>query len=130
MLTLQVSNAFHSPLMLGAMGAWQKIVDKLELRRPSIPVALNTTGEVTESLESIRVDLVDQLVETVRWCDCITSLAQAGARDFIEVGDSKALAALNRAIEPGLRTYTLADPMAVARVEALRPPSIRMAEYA
>ena len=114
-IPLRVSNAFHSGLMAGAAREWKRLARDLRISPPEIPVALNTTGELTQSPEAIREDLVNQMVHTVRWADCVTALARAGATDCVEVGDSKALVAFNRAIEPRFRNFTLADPTALDR---------------
>lgn len=110
---LATSNAFHSPLMAPAREAWERTLGSVELRRPSIPVALNATGELAAGAEAIRSGLAAQLVAPVLWQRCVERLVQEGARGFVECGDAKVLTALHRSISPVLPIAPARDPWRV-----------------
>jgi [acyl-carrier-protein] S-malonyltransferase len=118
---LTVSSAFHSPLMAEAVEQWAQVVGGARFEQPRIPVVLNTTGALARDADDIRQALVDQLTGPVRWVEDVRVAASAGARMLVESGDSKALAAMVRAIDPGLPTVTLHDPRAIRRVREGHP---------
>ncbi len=116
---LQTEHAFHSPLMAPAMNEWREFVATVSLAAPDVPVALNTTGELAADTDEIRRALIDQVGSTVRWCECVQTLARLGATRFVEVGDTKVLGALVRAVDRELTTVTMADPRARRRLEGV-----------
>jgi [acyl-carrier-protein] S-malonyltransferase len=113
---LVVSHAFHSPLMADAVDAWRDVVAAVPLAPPRIPVLLNTTGRAAAGVDDIRAALVDQLTGPVRWVEDVRAAVSAGARGFVEAGDSKVLGGLVRAIDPQLPTWTMNDPRTVRRL--------------
>lgn len=113
-VALKVSNAFHSPLMAGALDGWAEAVRAAPLSPPRIPVVPNATAEATTDLPTIVDALIVQLTARVRWTETMHALS--GADTLIEVGDSKVLAGLFRAV--GVKCLSMADPTAVRR---LRP---------
>lgn len=111
---LKVSNAFHSPLMAGALDAWAQAVRATTMSPPDVPVIPNATAEPTTNLPTIVDALIVQLTARVRWTETMRVLS--GADTLVEVGDSKVLAGLLRGV--GTRCVSMADPTAIRR---LRP---------
>ncbi|MCY1042209.1 ACP S-malonyltransferase [Corallococcus sp. bb12-1] len=103
---LQVSQAFHSPLMGRILEEWRAVVASIPLRMPRYPVVLNTTARTVKTLVCIRRSMVDQLVAPVLWMQCVQSLVGMGITQVLEVGDSKVVSSLARRTEPSLRTST------------------------
>jgi [acyl-carrier-protein] S-malonyltransferase len=117
---LAVDHAFHSPLMGPARGGWIAVVERLPLREPAIPVALNVTGTLAAGVPAIRTGIIDQLTSTVRWSECVAALVDAGATTFIEVGDSKSLTTLGRSMIGNRPSYTTLDPKSLDRLTRSR----------
>lgn len=117
---LHTELAFHSPLMEPARAEWQSVVCALPMREPMIPVALNATGTFARGIDDMRLGLVDQITSTVRWHDCSRSLRGAGVTRFIEVADTKVLAAFARASVDDVATISMAEPRSLQRLELLR----------
>lgn len=115
---LRTQHAFHSPLMEPVADRWRAFVDRIALREPAFPVALNTTGAFASDIDDIRRAIVDQVASTVRWAECVDTLVAAGARRLVEVGDSKVLATLARSAHRELETVTMQDPRARRRLAA------------
>ncbi|SEU30485.1 ACP S-malonyltransferase [Stigmatella erecta] len=107
---LQVSHAFHSPLMAEVQEEWRAVVAGLQLRMPRCPTVLNTTARTVKTLVCIRRSLVDQLTAPVLWMQCVRTLADLGITRVLEVSDSKVVSALARRTVPSLQALTLQDP--------------------
>ncbi|GAA0825736.1 ACP S-malonyltransferase [Streptosporangium amethystogenes subsp. fukuiense] len=103
---LQVSNAFHSPLMAPAVPGWREAVRAAPMAPPRVPVVPNVTAEPTTDLDVIREALITQLTERVRWTE--TVLRTTTTTLCVEVGDSKVLAGLSRGV--GARCLSMTDP--------------------
>jgi [acyl-carrier-protein] S-malonyltransferase len=112
-VALKVGNAFHSPLMAPAADAWAEAVRAVPMAEPRVPVIPNTTAEPTTDVAVLREALIEQLTARVRWSETMRALADADT--CVEVGDSKVLAGLMRAV--GTRCVSLADPAAARRLE-------------
>nr|APZ78853.1 polyketide synthase [Stigmatella erecta] len=104
---LQVSHAFHSPLMGQILEEWRAVVAGIPLRMPRYPVVLNTTARTVKTLVCIRRSMVDQLIFPVLWMQCVQALVGMGVTRVLEVGDSKVVSSLARRTEPSLQTATV-----------------------
>ncbi len=102
---LNVSGAFHSPLMAAAAESFGEAVGSLPLNSGDFPVVSNVTGEPVEKPEEWRSLVVRQLSSPVRWTKCVHSMSKAGARVFLELGAGSVLC--------GLIKRTLGDAVAV-----------------
>ncbi|MFI9008204.1 ACP S-malonyltransferase [Actinosynnema sp. NPDC053489] len=114
---LKVSNAFHSPLMAGALDGWAEAVRATPMSPPRVPVVPNATAEPTTDLPTIVDALIAQLTARVRWTATMHALADV--ETLVEVGDSKVLTGLLRAVDR--RCASLADPAAVRRLRRPEP---------
>lgn len=110
-IKLQVSGAFHSPLMKSAFEKFDRVLSKVEFRKPRIPIALNVTGKLTKDVYEIKDALAKQIISPVRWVDCVIAMKEYGVNRFIEVGPGKVLKGLIKKILPG------AEVMNVERLE-------------
>ncbi|MEV6032048.1 ACP S-malonyltransferase [Nonomuraea sp. NPDC052116] len=115
---LNVSHAFHSPLMAEVAEEWADRVRAEPLRDPVRPVLLNVTGRPSTDREEIRNALIAQLTGRVMWAATLRAMGESGVRGCVEVGDSKALTGLARAA--GLRCVTMSDPAWTRLVSGLR----------
>lgn len=98
---LQVSGAFHSPLMEPAVGGLSAALDAAGLAAPAFPVASNVTGGLVEAAAEARALLLRQLTSPVRWLAVVQALAarHPGAT-FLELGPGNVLTKLVRRISP------------------------------
>lgn len=94
---IPVSCAFHSPLVASAGRLMSELVERTELRVPTVPVFSNTTAAPYPSdVRAIRKTLSEHLTAPVRFLDEIQAMYQAGARIFVEVGPRTVLTNLVR----------------------------------
>ncbi|MDI6841085.1 MAG: ACP S-malonyltransferase [bacterium] len=97
-IPLQVSGAFHSPLMRDAFTKFELVLSKTEIKEPNIPVVPNVTGKLTTSSTEIKEALRQQIVSPVRWVDSIRNMIEFGVDTFIELGPGKVLTGLIKQI--------------------------------
>lgn len=97
-LPLNVSGAFHSPLMNPVKQKLSEILNKTQFSKGIFPVVQNVNAEFQSDPETIKENLLNQLIMPVRWSDTILSMSNAGIARFIECGPGKVLTGLNRRI--------------------------------
>lgn len=93
-IRLNVSGAFHSPLMRDAQPGLAAALAAATLDEPAFPVVSNVTAEPVRDPATARRLLIEQLTAPVRWSACIDTMIQAGARQFLEIGPGSVLAGL------------------------------------
>lgn len=96
---LEVSGAFHSPLMQSAGVGFGKVLKKITINDASIPVYANVTAKPVIQATEIRKLLYQQLTSPVRWAESIKNMILAGAGTFIEAGPGNVLTGLLRRID-------------------------------
>jgi [acyl-carrier-protein] S-malonyltransferase len=91
---LPVSGAFHSSLMEPAFEGLKKELNQLEIRKPNCPIYSNVTAKPTESVAEIKENLLNQLLNPVRWTQTMKNMYANGATKFVEVGPANVLQGL------------------------------------
>lgn len=91
---LNVSGAFHSPLMADAAAEFQVLLDQVEFEAAQIPVLSNV--EPTPSADSaiLKERLSQQMTGAVRWREISLQLPQVGVSRVLEVGPGNVLTGL------------------------------------
>lgn len=106
---LNVSGAFHSPLMADAVVGLREHLGTTTFRDPRFPVVSNVSaGPVTTGLEA-RELLIRQLTAPVRWADSVRAMAALGVTRFLELGPGTVLCGLVRRIARDLPCLSLGD---------------------
>jgi [acyl-carrier-protein] S-malonyltransferase len=95
---LQVSGAFHSPLMKPAQEALSKIIASLNFRKPDIPILANTTAIPIITADQVKTELINQLCNGVKWQQSVEYMINDGISRFIEIGPGKVLTGLIKRI--------------------------------
>ncbi len=93
-MLLPVSGAFHSSLMEPAFVGLKESLENLEINTPNCPIYSNFTAEPTSDVDEIRSNLLDQLMNPVRWTQTLQNMIANGASAFVEVGPGKVLQGL------------------------------------
>ncbi|GAB7180181.1 SDR family NAD(P)-dependent oxidoreductase [Kitasatospora sp. Ki12] len=98
---LNVSHAFHSPLMDPILEDFRAIAKSITHHTPTIPVISNLTGQ---PLTDANADYwVNHLRGTVRYHDAVTHLATQGVTTHLEIGPDAALTPLTDNTTPTTR---------------------------
>ena len=105
-LTLNVSGAFHSPLMAPAREPLKELMNSIKFNNAKIPVFQNVSAAPVSIASEIRDNILNQLENPVLWCDTILNLKKSGVTEFFEVGPGKVLKGLNKRIFPESTTFT------------------------
>jgi [acyl-carrier-protein] S-malonyltransferase len=106
---LQVSGAFHSPLMQPAVEGMTKFIDATAFKNPSIPIIGNVTALPLTTPEDIKTELKKQLINPVQWIRTIEYMAKQGVTLFIEIGPGRVLAGLIKRINKEAAVQNLND---------------------
>ena len=108
-IRLEVSGAFHSPLMASASRELEEALDRARIGDASCPILANVSAEPVRSADEIRDALKRQLLGAVRWRASMAHLIQAGAA-FVELGTGTVLRGLLRSIDKQARCWNVEDP--------------------
>ena len=100
--TLQVSAAFHSPLVAGAQKEFAAALGKVKFNRAQAPVYANKTADAYPAdAGKARETLASQLASPVEFTAMVEKMYAAGIRSFLEVGPGSRLTGLAGAILAG-----------------------------
>lgn len=108
-IRLEVSGAFHSPLMASASRELEEALDRARIGDASCPILANVSAEPVRNASEIRAALKRQLLGAVRWRSSMAALIQAGAA-FVELGPGTVLRGLLRTIDKQARSWNVEDP--------------------
>lgn len=101
---LNVSGAFHSPLMHSAKDALSEALDKTKINNANIPVYSNVSATATLKSDEIRLNLKNQIDSPVLWSSTIRNMKNDKASKMIEVGPGKILQGLTRKIDKDIQS--------------------------
>ena len=117
---LPVSAPFHCRLMQPAADAMAEALASVTVRAPVVPVVANVLAQPISGPEEIKKRLVEQVTGTVRWRECVATMAAAGVTDFYEIGAGKVLAGLVKRTAPNVNATSIGTPADVdAAIAAL-----------
>lgn len=94
-VALPVSHAFHTSIVAPASEPLRRMLERLRLAPPRIPIVANVTGEFYPRGSGAVPEMLDilsrQVASPVQFVKGLRTLYEAGARVFVEVGPKKAL---------------------------------------
>jgi len=100
-LPLNVSGAFHSPLMEPAQVGLRGELEQVPVASPAFPIIANASAEAVSNANDAKRLLGDQLTSPVRWVESMTRAREIGnaSTPFIEIGPGNVLSGLLRRID-------------------------------
>jgi [acyl-carrier-protein] S-malonyltransferase len=93
-IPLNVSGAFHSPIMTTAAIEFGKLLDPVIFHDAHIPVLSNVLPIATTDGQELKARLDKQITGSVRWRETSLQLSELGIQQAIEVGPGKVLGGL------------------------------------
>jgi len=117
-MLLPVSAPFHCALMAPAADVMAGALAKVNVKKPAVAVVANVLAKPIEAPAEIVQALVKQVTGTVRWRECVTTMAQAGVTKFYEVGAGRVLSGLVKRIADGATGTAIGTPDDIAAYKA------------
>ncbi len=108
-MKLNVSGAFHSPLMKAAEEKLAVALESVTFSRARIPVVSNVTAEAVSLPAEVAQCLRRQLTSPVLWHQSMRYLLERGVRSFVEVGPGNVLCGLLKRIDSEARCVGCSD---------------------
>ena len=125
-IRLEVSGAFHSPLMASAAKGLAEALDGVTLADARCPVVSNAWARPVRRADEIRAALEEQLLASVRWEASMALLLEQGVDGFVELGSGKVLRGLLRSLDKDAASWNVEDPVSLdAALAALVPAAGR-----
>ena len=97
---LEVSHAFHSPLMEPMLAEFEAVAERLTYNQPQIPIISNVTGKTADNSIAIASYWVNHIRQPVRFAQGIETLNQQGYEIFLEIGPKPILLGMARQCLP------------------------------
>lgn len=91
---LNVSGAFHSPLMADAATEFQQILDEITFNSAQIPVLSNVDPTPTTDAALLKQRLTQQMTGSVRWREICLKLSELEVEQVVEIGPGNVLTGL------------------------------------
>jgi [acyl-carrier-protein] S-malonyltransferase len=106
-IRLNVSGAFHSPLMEDAAAGLKVALDAAPIESPHFPVYSNVSAQPSAGTADAKKLLLRQLTSPVRWSALVRHMAE-NVPDalYVEMGPGAVLSTLVKRIIPGARTMS------------------------
>jgi [acyl-carrier-protein] S-malonyltransferase len=113
---LQVSGAFHSPLVARAADRLRPAIERVRFSEPVAPFMSTVTARI-EDAQRLSTLLVDQLTAPVRFTQAASELAREGVRTFVEVGPGNVLSGLVKRIDRSVKAISVNSPAGLEKAE-------------
>jgi len=119
-IRLNVSGAFHSPLMKSASNGLTQALANVQFDDPHFAVYANVNGEPVTKADRAKQLLLEQLSRPVRWTDEVSALAERFPDAlFVEMGPGNVLVGLVKKIAPAVKTATCGTAAEVHQLREL-----------
>ena len=115
-IPLQVSGAFHSPLMQPAVEAMEKVLAQIHIKTPKIPIIGNVTAQPLFSPDLIKTELLNQLCNGVQWQRSIEYMINNKTSTFIEIGPGRVLNGLIKRINKNATVLNINDVQSLKEI--------------
>ena len=109
---LQVSGAFHSPLVARAADHLRPALERVRFSEPIAPFMSTVTAKI-EPVQRLSTLLVDQLTAPVKFTQAASALAREGVKTFVEVGPGNVLSGLLKRIDRSVKAIPVSNVAAI-----------------
>jgi [acyl-carrier-protein] S-malonyltransferase len=106
-ISLSVSGAFHSPLMVSAGDALYPVLREAQFKQARFPVVVNVSAEYNKSGVDFAPFLTMQISGSVRWEESMRLLIADGVDTFLEIGVGSVLAGLMKRIDRSVKVISV-----------------------
>jgi len=102
---LEVSAAFHSPLMLSAKEKLNSSLNETNFYNSKFSVYTNVTAKPVDGIVEKKSMLSEQITAPVKWDETIRNMINDGIEEFYEIGPGNVLQGLVKRINPDVRRF-------------------------
>ena len=106
-IKLPVSAPFHCQLMNNATKIMRNEIEKLNFQDSKKKLISNVTAKEIKNKEELKILLIDQIENRVRWRESGVYMINNGVNHFIEIGPGKVLSGLIKRIDKNVKTNTI-----------------------
>jgi [acyl-carrier-protein] S-malonyltransferase len=119
-IRLNVSGAFHSPLMESAADGLSEALDAALFDDPHFAVFANVNGEAVLQAPRAKALLLEQLSNPVRWTDEVRAITERFPNAlYVEMGPGNVLSGLVKKIAPSVNTMACGTSAEVQQLREL-----------
>ncbi|CDJ36188.1 LOW QUALITY PROTEIN: uncharacterized protein EMH_0068860 [Eimeria mitis] len=93
---LEVSHAFHSPLVEATCSPFKKVVEQVHLNAPHIEMISTVTGQLCDEALRRPDYWAEHIIKKVRFCDAVQQCVANGATLLVEIGPRPTLTSMGR----------------------------------
>jgi malonyl CoA-acyl carrier protein transacylase len=102
---LQVSHAFHSPMMAPILDAFEQVAREVSFQKPRIPLISNVTGQILEQVPDAQY-WRNHTRNPVQFMAGMQTLFEQGYECFLEIGPKPVLSNLGQGCQPNTASIT------------------------
>ncbi|MBO9463667.1 ACP S-malonyltransferase [Tropicibacter sp. R15_0] len=124
-VALNVSGAFHSPLLANEARAFADRIKETAFSTSICPVLSNKDGSPMRSARDIQDDLLTHMTGQVNWTAVMSQIADQAPESLIEVGPGKVLTGLMLRFNPALKPASTGVPALMDRAIAAHKPQMQ-----
>ena len=106
-IKLPVSAPFHCQLMNNATEIMRNEIQKLNFQESKNKLISNVTAKEILNKEELKMLLIDQIENRVRWRESVVHMINKGVNHFIEIGPGKVLSGLIKRIDKNVKINTI-----------------------
>ena len=106
-IKLPVSAPFHSSLMNKATNIMLEEINKLSFKDSQNKLISNVTAEEIKNIEDLKILLIKQIENRVRWRESVINMVKNEVNHFIEIGPGKVLSGLVKRINKEVKINTI-----------------------
>jgi [acyl-carrier-protein] S-malonyltransferase len=118
-IRLNVSGAFHSPLMAEAAAGLKVALDAAPIAASEFPIYSNVSAQPSAGSADAKNLLLRQLTSPVRWTELVQHMASDVPNAlYVEMGPGAVLSTMVKRIVPGANTMTCGTPAEVEQLLA------------
>lgn len=108
-IPLQVSGAFHSPLVKDSNERFKHELDSIKFKDSWYPVIQNVDAKAHSNADELKANLKEQMTSSVLWTKSVETMLSMGAENFIEFGSGKVLGGLIKKIDKAVSVMSVSD---------------------
>ena len=106
-IKLEVSGAFHSPFMQSAQNQFRIELEKEKFSDSDLKFISNFDGNFVENQQDLKLKLINQLTNSVRWDLCQANMVKLGVTGLLEVAPGGVLAGIAKREMPNVEIMSI-----------------------